>query len=162
MISQFHVSVAASRDVKIPLHLIPLQTAKDPTTPPRATTPADARRPLELLPLPPTHLPQHMSYMGILFFLLDIPFIRQAMRSARIDPMAPIRGILSQQIAGKDAVARGILDIDVQVVAEHGDDDVEIDLQLVGNAFFDGEEVGFMTAVPAEEFADGEEEGDGD
>lgn len=84
------------------------------------------------------------------------------MRPARIDPMGPIGGIFRQQIAGEDAVARGILDVDVKVVAEHGDDDVEINLHLVGDSLFDGEEMGFMAAVPAEEFADGEEDGDGD
>lgn len=57
MIAHFHVSVPARRDVEIPLHLVPLQAAKDATAPPRATAPAEAGGPLELLPLPPTHLP---------------------------------------------------------------------------------------------------------
>ena len=84
------------------------------------------------------------------------------MRPARVNPMAPISGIFRQKIAGQDAVAGGILDIDMEVVAEHGDDDVKVNLQLVGDTFFDGEEVGFMAVVPAEEFADGEEERDDD
>ncbi len=57
MLAHFHVSVPARRDVEIPLHLVPLQAAKDATTPPRATAPAEAGGPLELLPLPPTDLP---------------------------------------------------------------------------------------------------------
>ena len=89
-------------------------------------------------------------------------FVRQAMGTARIGPLAPVGGIFGQQIAGEDAVARGILDVDVEVVAEHGDDDVEVDLELVGDSLLDRKEVGFMAAVPAQEFADGEEEGEGD
>lgn len=42
----------------------------------------------------------------------------------------------------------------------HGYDDVEVDLQLVGDAFFDGKELGFMASVPAEKFGYGEEDGD--
>lgn len=104
-----------------------------------------------------------MPHMGIFLLLLDMALIRQAMGgTARIGPLAPVGGIFGQQIAGEDAVARGILDVDVEVVAEHGDDDVKVDLELVGDSLFDGKEVGLMAAVPAQEFADGEEEGKGD
>lgn len=57
VIAHFHVSVPARRDVEIPLHLVPLQAAKDATAPPRATAPAETGGSLELLPLPPTDLP---------------------------------------------------------------------------------------------------------
>jgi len=50
----------------------------------------------------------------------------------------------------------------VQVGAEHGDDDVEVYLQFVGDAFFDAEEVGFVAGVPATEFGEGKEGADYD
>ncbi|KAL8942860.1 MAG: hypothetical protein Q9216_001403 [Gyalolechia sp. 2 TL-2023] len=45
-------------------------------------------------------------------------------------------------------------------MAVHGDYDIQIDLQLMGDALFDREELGFMASVPAEELGYGEEEGD--
>lgn len=47
----------------------------------------------------------------------------------------------------------------MEVVTIHGDDDVEVDLHLMGDALFDGEEVRFMAAVPPEKLADREKEG---
>ncbi|KAL9590027.1 MAG: hypothetical protein Q9203_001185, partial [Teloschistes exilis] len=104
----------------------------------------------------------HMPNMRILLFLPHVFRIRQLMRPLHGGPVVPIGRILVQQIAGEDAVAAGILNVDVQIVAEHGDDDVEVDLELVRDAFLDGEEVGFMAPVPAKEFAEGEEKRDED
>lgn len=54
------------------------------------------------------------------------------------------------------------MNVDVKVMAVHGNDSVEIYLHLVGDAFFNGEEVRLMAVVPPKEFADGEEERDHD
>ena len=43
----------------------------------------------------------------------------------------------------------------MEVGTEHGDDNVEVYLEVVGDAFFDGEEVGFAAGVPAAEFGEG-------
>ena len=48
----------------------------------------------------------------------------------------------------------------MEVPALHGEDYVEVYLEVVGDAFFDGEEVGFMAGVPAAELGEGEEDGD--
>ena len=69
-----------------------------------------------------------------------------------INPLLPRRGISLQHIPREDSVAAGILYIDVEVGTEHGDDNVEVYLEVVGDAFFDGEEVGFVAGVPAVEF----------
>lgn len=50
----------------------------------------------------------------------------------------------------------------MQVATVHRDDDVKVDLQLVGDALFDGEELCFMAAIPANEFGSGKEERDPD
>jgi hypothetical protein len=44
----------------------------------------------------------------------------------------------------------------------HGEDYVEVYLEVVGDAFFDGEEVRFVAGVPAAEFGEGEENGNDD
>ncbi len=84
------------------------------------------------------------------------------MHPLRINPVIPARRVAREHVPGKDAVAAGVLDVDVQVGAFHGEDDVEVDLEFVGNAFFDAEEVGFVAMVPAEELGEGEDGGDDD
>lgn len=97
--------------------------------------------------------------MGILLLLPDRLPTLQFMAAG---PTHPRRRVAAQHVAREDAVARGILDVDVEVGAEHGDDDVEVDLEFVGDAFFDGEEVGFVAGVPAAELGEGEEGADYD
>ena len=46
-------------------------------------------------------------------------------------PLRPARGVFAQQVAGEGAVTGGVLHVDVQVGAAHGDDDVEVDLHVV-------------------------------
>lgn len=159
---KLYISMPSGCNVEITLHLIALETPVDPAAFPHRGPPPHPRRPLKLLLLDPTHFAQHMPDMRILLFLPHIFRVRQLMRSLHGGPVVPIGGILVQQIAGEDTVAAGVLDVDVQIVAEHGDDDVEVDLELMRDALFDGEEVAFMAAVPAEELADGEEERDED
>ena len=76
-----------------------------------------------------------------------------------IDPLLPHRRVSLQHVSCEDSVAAGILDIDVEVGTEHGDDNVEVYLEVVGDAFFNGEEVGFVTGVPAAEFSEGQNSG---
>ena len=47
----------------------------------------------------------------------------------------------------------------MEVGTEHGNDNVEVYLEFVGDAFFDREEVGFMAGVPAAEFSEGQNGG---
>jgi hypothetical protein len=117
MLSDLHVTVSASCYVKIPLHLIPLQTPKNPTTIRRNPSPKP-RRPLKL-PSPPPHLPKHMPHMSILLFQIlsppPLPLIPRPLHPLRINPRPPRRGIFAQHFPGENAVAAGVLDVYVQV-----------------------------------------------
>ncbi len=157
MLPEFHIPVPSRRDVEIPLHLIPLQTAKHPTAI-RHLPPLHPRRLLEV-PLLTPHLPKHVPDVRVLLLLLHhLPALqRMASRPAR-----PSGRIAPQHVAGEDPIARRILDVDVEVGAEHGDDDVEVYLEFVGDAFLDGEEVGFVAGVPSSELGEGEEGTDDD
>lgn len=53
-------------------------------------------------------------------------------------PLVPVGRIFSQRIASQDAITRGVLNIDVQVMTLHGNYDIKIDLQGMGNTMFDG------------------------
>ena len=76
-----------------------------------------------------------------------------------INPLLPHRGVSLQHLSCEDSVAAGILDINVEVGTEHWDDNVEVYLKVVGDAFFDGEEVSFVAGVPAAEFGEGQNGG---
>lgn len=147
MFPKLHIPMPSRRDMKIPLHLIPRQAPKDATTAPPAP-----RGPAEL-PLGAPDLVQDMSGMGIAFELLllrDGQMIEE-MHPLGVHPLIPAGRIFPQRLAGQDAVATGVLHVDVEVGAAHGNDDVEVDLELMRHPFLHGEEVRFMSAIPAPE-----------
>ena len=145
------------RNMKVALHLIPLQTPIDPTTRPRRAPP-QPRRFLE----PPLFLPmpQHMPNMRILLLLLRQILPLSLQRIHPLNPLSPIRSVLCQHVASEYAIARGILHVDVQVRTEHRHYDVEINLQFVGDALLDAEEVCFVAGIPAAELGEGEDGAD--
>ena len=105
-------------------------------------------------------MPQHMAHMRILLLLLGQVLALALQRVHTVNPLFPIRGVLRQHIASEYAIAGSVLHIDVQVGTEHRDNDVEVYLQVVGDAFLDAEEVGFMAGVPAPELSEGEDGAD--
>lgn len=111
-------------DVKIPLHLIPRQASKDATT-----TPSTPRSPAKLPPGAPD-LTQDMSGMRIAFELLLLRHrqVIEQMHPLSIHPLIPIGRIFAQRLPREDAIAAGILHVDVEIGAAHGNDDVEVDL----------------------------------
>lgn len=131
MFPKIHIPMAPRRNMKIPLDLIPLQAPKNPTTI-RLHPPSHLRRPFELPP-PLPHLPKHMSHMRILLLQILSPplilLIPAPMHFLRVYPHSPRRGILSQQIPREDAVAGGVLHVDVEVGTLHVHDGVEVYLQ---------------------------------
>lgn len=159
MLPEFHIAMAPRRDMKIPLHLIPLQTAINPTTRPRHA-PAQPRRLLEPSFLPP--MTQHVPHMRILFLLLGQILPLPLQRIHPLNPLSPVRGVLGQHVAREYTIARGVLHVDVQVGTKHRDYDVEVYLQLVRDTFFDAEEVRFVPGIPAAELGEGEEGADYD
>jgi len=157
MLPKLHVPVPAGRDVKIPLHLISLQTAINPT---RFSLPPQPRRLREL----PSPFPLRQHIVNVLF-LLSLPCRSTAMQSMHafgVQPLLPVRRVPPQHIACQDAIARGVLHVDVQVRTAHGDDDIEVDLQLVRNALLDAEMVRLVALEPSVQFGEGEEEADGE
>ena len=158
MIADFHVTVPSRGNVEVALDFIPLQTPINPAVVQRLAPPTPPRCLLELpLPRHPPNFPKHMRHMRILLLLpVHLPAVERV-HTLGINPVAPARRIARQHVPGENAVTAGVLDIDVQVAAFHGEHDVEVDLELVGDTLFDAEEVGFMAVVPAEELGEGEE-----
>ena len=75
----------------------------------------------------------------------------------RIDPHGPVGGIFLEQVPREDTVAAGVLDVYVQILALHGDDGVEVDLESLRDAFFDAELLRLGARVPPPKLAEGEE-----
>lgn len=164
-----HVSVAPRRNVEITLHLVQIQAAKNATT---IRLPPKLRRlcPLGLLPTQRNNIVDMLLPKALLIIPeLQPTLVRvdlalavppELVDALGVHPLAPVGRIAMQTLLRHDAVASGVLDVDVDVVARHLDHDVEVDLEFVGDFLLDGEFVGFAAAPPAGDFGPDEEDGD--
>lgn len=75
-------------------------------------------------------------------------------------PLAPQGGVFLEGLPGKDAIARCVLDVDVNVLAPHGNDHVDVDLQVMADAFFHAVAMRRCADPPALELGCREKEGD--
>lgn len=93
---KLRIPMSSGRDVKIPLHLIPLQTSINPARI-RLLPPPQLRPLSKLLARIPPHLPEHMADMRILLLRLDPPTLLLAQRLIhRIGPTPTIAFIHPQ------------------------------------------------------------------
>jgi len=84
----------------------------------------------------------YVVLMGILLDLLPLPIRAGAnILLPRRRPCVPARRIALQKIPCQNAIAACVLHVDVQVWAFHGDDHVQVDLEVVRDAFFNAEGV---------------------
>lgn len=136
MLANFPVAVAARGDVEVSLHFVSVEAAEDAA---RVALTASAGGLGELLPL-----------LCGAELVVDIPHVFPAWETVfalsedvlSLAPLAEVRGVLPQQVACKCSVACCVLHVDVEVCAAHRDDNVDVDLHVVGNAFLDGEGLG--------------------
>ena len=158
MFAPLEIPMAPCRDVKIPLDLVSLQTAINSTGAPRISPSQPGR--LSKLFLLADHLSQHVPHMSVLLQLgFHLTGLLQSVQSSLgIHPLHPTSRVLYQHVAGENAVATGVLDIYVQIIAGHGDYYVEVDLKVMRDAFFHAKQVGFMPAIPTTEFCEGKQE----
>ena len=172
MLAQLHIPVSPRSNVKIPLHLIPLHTPKKPTAI-RLSMPRHSRR----LPKLPPPLRRAQIIMHVLLPVLPKPRIPTQvqtllLRRAQVvqfpiaPPLHPRRGILLQRHTRQYSVSTRVLHVDMQVLALHLDDDVEIDLQIMADALLHAERVRRVAHPPSSQLGArepdaGEDEHDG-
>lgn len=166
--SKLHIPVSSGRDVKVALDLVQLHAPIDPTCIPLGAL-SQPRRLLELLAADSTarstsHRAQHIPDMVRLVMMRgggssggSVRRAVKGMHALAVLPLGPAGVVLLQHLARQDEVAGGVLHVDVQVVAVHGDDHVEVDLQRVPDALLDAELVRLVAAVPAPELGEGEQ-----
>ena len=159
MLAQFHVAMPSRRDVEVPLHLVPLQASVNPTTR-RWHAPRPPRSFLESSLFLPVS--QYMPHMSILLLLLREVLPLSIQRIDSLVPLLPIRSVLCQHVPSEYAIARRILDVDMQVRTEHWNYNVEIYLEFMRDAFLDAKEMGFVAGVPTAELGEREDGADKD
>jgi len=99
MLPKLHIPMPPCRQMKISLHLIPLQTPVNPTRL-RLQSSLHPRR-LPKLPLLTPHLTKHMPYMCILLHLFHhLPTLQFVYTPIHINPLLPTRGVPLQHVAG--------------------------------------------------------------
>ena len=158
--------MAPRRNMKIPLHLVPLQAPINPTRI-RTHPPPQLRRLHKQLPLPRPprrrqivmHILDILARQPGLHHLLPPPVVIllaptphrliQPMHILAAAPLIPHRPVLRQRIARQDPVPGRILDVDVQIRALHRDHDVEVQLQRSRDAGLDGKGVRCRAREPA-------------
>ncbi len=93
-----------------------------------------------------------MGDVGVLLFLLlalRVAFVEVLIGAfPRVSPDSVVGGFFGEELAGHDTVHGSVLDIDVEIFAVHGNDDVEVELEFMADASFDGEVVGFVASPP--------------
>lgn len=124
------VTVSLRSDMEIPLHPIHVHAPIDPTA-----VPVSALRPRGFAELALPCLLQNFIDMILATANLDEPVRARVVEGGRV---------FLEKVRSEDAVRGGILDVNVERVAVHSDRDVEVDLHLVADAWFDKEVLFFM------------------
>lgn len=162
VLAEIHVAVPPCRHVEVALHFVQLHAAEDPARV-RLHPALQSRRLGEPLAAP-REVEDILDALGdvvsLVALLEVVPALLLSFQSAAVD--GPGGLLLAQHGGGEDAVAAGVLDVDVHVGTAHGDDDVEVDLERVADVLFDREMVGGGAAVVGCEWGYGEEERQGE
>ncbi len=88
-----------------------------------------------------------------------VAVVAELVDALAVDPVRPQRGVLLEPRGGEDAVAGGVLDVHVQVLAGHAHDHVEVDLHAVAHALLDAEGVVLLALPPPRELGPEEDGG---
>lgn len=136
------VPVSLRGDVEIALHPIHVHTPID-----SAAVPVPALGPHSLAELALPRLLQHLIDMVLATADLDKSMGTRIIEGGRV---------FLEEVPGENAVGGGILDIDMESFAVHGDGDVEVDLHFVADARLDEEVLFFMAREMRGEFVVGE------
>lgn len=168
MFPELHVSVATSRDVEIALHLVQVQAAEY-----AAGIGIRAPQPRRLGPLGPLPTEPHNVMDVFLAETLVVAVDRhpalpgddaalliavQAVDALVVDPVTPGGRLALEAVRGKDSVAGGVLDVDMQIGALHLHHHVHVDLQIVADAFLDGKGVRLGATPPPRQLGPDEDQ----
>lgn len=146
--------MASGGDVEIALHLVRVHGAVYSTTVDRVSPPW-LRCLLELLAVRcGPEIVVHIFFQILSAIVAGLSSRRSAPRGG--GPLHPGGRVGGQCLSGHDAITRGVLQVDVDVLAFHLDDHVEIDLEVSPNPLFHGEGVGGVADPPPPELADDE------
>lgn len=135
MFAKLHVSVTPRRDVEVSLDSVRVKAAVDTARVRHAPIPRS------LGELPRLARAQIVVHVFLLVSLLSLAALKLVNLLVLLGPLLPARVVLGQRNASENAVARGVLDIDVQVPTAHGHHNVQVDLHFVSDSLLDAERV---------------------
>lgn len=131
------VPMAPGSDMEVALHLVAFQATVDTTRVDQIAT-AQPRALGELLARVATHLVQDVVNVRVLLLLGETVGILMAESLilagtvvALIHPQLPASLFLLEELAGENPVPGRVLDIDMQGIAGHLDDDVQVQLEVM-------------------------------
>lgn len=166
VLAHSHIAVASRRDMKVSLHLVQIQASK------HAAAVRPPFGPRSLCPLG-SPLSESNNVMDMLlakaFVVFRVPakarvelaifVLAELVHALLINPLAPGGGLAGQLVRGENAISRGILDVDVQIVAVHLDNYIQINLHVVPDTPLDGERMRLGAAPPATKLSPHEDAG---
>lgn len=162
MFAEIPISVTPGRDVEITLDLVALQAAVNPTRIDLVAA-SQSRSLGELLTRVFPHFAENVVNVGVslprrdsvgVFLAEGLIFMGAAMglAVALLHPELPAGAFALEQLSGEDTVARSVLDVDIEGVTGHVNDDIEVKLQVVADALLDAEVVVLGSSEPGAEF----------
>lgn len=153
VVPKLDITVTPRRDVKVTLDLVQIQTPKD-----AAAVRGGAPQPGRLAPAGAL-LSEGDNVVDVLLsepFLvaltrddLAVLVVAEAVHARAVDPLRPGGVVHLEAGGGHDAVPRGVLDVDVDVLAPHVHHRVHVDLHRLAHALFHGKGVRLHAAPPA-------------
>ncbi len=171
MLAELGVAVAAGGDVEVALDLVEVEAAED------AAAVGDAADARGLVPLGPLAaggddvMDVLLAEALVVLLLLALLVVvvegagagagdgaavlvdAELVDAALVDPLLPGGGVLLEAGGGEDAVAGGVLHVDVQVLALHAHDHVQVQLHAVPDALLDRERVRLLAPPPPRQLA---------
>lgn len=172
MLTHLLIAMSPCSQMKVSLDLINVQAAINTTAVAKTASPEPRRlAPLGILAHPALspccrrrNNIMHMLLAKALVIMIALArddatlgILAQTMHALDCHPLTPVRRVQPQLLRREDPVASGILDIDVNVGTAHGNDEIQIDLQIVPNALFNTERVYLGTAPPPRKLREREE-----
>lgn len=148
VLSGIPVSVSLRRDVEIALHPIHVHAPVDPAA---VAVPAFRPKGLAKLALP-------RLFQNFVDMVLATADLNESVRARVVEGGR----VLLKEVPGEDSVGRGVLDVDMEGLAVHGDCDVEVDLHLMADTRFDDEVLFFITREVRGELIVGEPDAGGE
>lgn len=158
MLAIAHITVASGRDVEVTLHLIQIQASVDAAAVGR-TLESGGPRPLRPLLSKRNNIVNVFlaeTLILVLWLVVSLPgadstlaIPSKSVNALVVGPLPPESPVSAKTLSRHDAIARSILDVNMNIIALHLDYNVQVDLQFSRNTSLNLEVVRLSSTPPA-------------